>query len=144
MKSPAAKFSISLLGPFKAELDGEPVRSFRSTKVRALLSYLAVESQRPWTRSMLGDLLWPDLPDKEAQSNLRNAISNLRQVIGDQQKFSSPARFPGYTSIQSNYHHLARRKSIFGPGNNYQPGRGERSLQRQHRPPETSLGAIPR
>jgi DNA-binding SARP family transcriptional activator len=86
--SPAAKFSISLLGQFKAELDGEPVHSFRSTKVRALLSYLAVESQRPWTRSMLGDLLWPDLPDKEAQSNLRNAISNLRQVIGDRQRDS--------------------------------------------------------
>jgi DNA-binding SARP family transcriptional activator len=31
----------------------------------------------------LADLLWPDLPEKDAQSNLRNAISNLRGVIGD-------------------------------------------------------------
>jgi predicted ATPase/DNA-binding SARP family transcriptional activator len=101
VKSPAAKFSISLLGPFKAEVDGEPVRSFRSTKVRALLAYLAVESQRPWTRSMLGDLLWPDLPDKEAQSNLRNAISNLRQVIGDRQR-DSPFLLVSQGTLQYN------------------------------------------
>ena len=58
--------------------------------MRALLAYLAVESQRAWSRATLADLLWPDLPEKDAQSNLRNAISNLRKVIGD------PGRDPPY------------------------------------------------
>ena len=83
MKLTAAGLSISLLGPFLAELDGKPVQGFRTAKVRALLAYLAVESHRSWPRLILADLLWPDLPEKDAQSNLRNAISNLRSVIGD-------------------------------------------------------------
>jgi DNA-binding SARP family transcriptional activator/predicted ATPase len=75
--------SIRLLGPFLAELDGECLSGFRSDKVRALLAYLAVEAQRPWARSTLAGLLWPDFPEPSALSNLRNALSNLRRVIGD-------------------------------------------------------------
>ncbi|MFO7680969.1 MAG: AAA family ATPase, partial [Chloroflexota bacterium] len=79
-----SRLSLWLLGPFQAELDSEPLRGFRSDKIRALLVYLAVESQRPWTRTTLADLLWPDFPEKTAQSNLRNALSNLRHVLADQ------------------------------------------------------------
>jgi DNA-binding SARP family transcriptional activator/tetratricopeptide (TPR) repeat protein len=78
------RLTICLLGPFTALLDGVPLTGFRSDKVRALLAYLAVEAHRPWTRATLADLLWPDFPEKAAQSNLRNAISNLRSVIRDQ------------------------------------------------------------
>jgi DNA-binding SARP family transcriptional activator/tetratricopeptide (TPR) repeat protein len=83
MQPAVKKLSISLLGPFQVALDGIPLQGFRTAKVRALLAYLSVESHRPWPRSILGDLLWPDLPEVDAQSNLRNAISNLRKVIGD-------------------------------------------------------------
>jgi DNA-binding SARP family transcriptional activator/tetratricopeptide (TPR) repeat protein len=78
--------SISLLGPFVAELDGRLLDGFRTAKVRALLAYLTVESRRPWTRIAMGDLLWPDLDQREAQGILRNAMSNLRQVIGDRER----------------------------------------------------------
>jgi predicted ATPase/DNA-binding SARP family transcriptional activator len=53
--------SLSLLGPFQVALDGQPVKDFKSNKVRALLAYLAVEADRPH----------------------RYALSNLRRVIGD-------------------------------------------------------------
>jgi DNA-binding SARP family transcriptional activator/predicted ATPase len=75
--------SISLLGPFQATLDGQPITGFKSIKVRALLAYLAVEADRPHPREVLAGLLWPDWPDRDALSNLRYALSNLRQVIGD-------------------------------------------------------------
>lgn len=78
-----AHLSLRLLGPFQATLDGEPVDGFRSDKVRALLAYLAVESQRPWSRASLADLLWADFPEENARSNLRNALSNLRRLLGD-------------------------------------------------------------
>jgi len=78
-----ARLSVWLLGPFKAELDGDPLSGFRSNKVRALLAYLAIESHRPWARTTLAGLLWPDIPEKAALSNLRNALSNLRHVLGD-------------------------------------------------------------
>ena len=83
MQPSMPKLSISLLGPFQAALSGVPLQGFRTAKVRALLAYLSVESHRPWPRSILADLLWPDWPEVDAQSNLRNAISNLRKVISD-------------------------------------------------------------
>jgi DNA-binding SARP family transcriptional activator/predicted ATPase len=64
-------------------MDGQPVTGFKSNKVRALLAYLAVEADRPHRREVLAGLLWPDWPDRDALSNLRYALSNLRRVIGD-------------------------------------------------------------
>jgi DNA-binding SARP family transcriptional activator/predicted ATPase len=78
-----AHLSLSLLGPFQVRLDGQPVTGFKSNKVRALLAYLAVEAHRPHRREVLAGLLWPDWPDRDALSNLRYALSNLRRVIGD-------------------------------------------------------------
>jgi predicted ATPase/DNA-binding SARP family transcriptional activator len=78
-----ARLSLSFLGPFQVTLDGQPVTSFKSNKVRALLAYLAVEADRSHRREVLAGLLWPDRPDRDALSNLRNALSNLRRVIGD-------------------------------------------------------------
>ncbi len=80
-----AHLSLSLLGPQQVTLDGQPVTGFKSNKVRALLAYLAVEADRPHRRDVLAGLLWPDWPDREALSNLRYALSNLRRVIGDAQ-----------------------------------------------------------
>ena len=40
-----ARLSIRLLGPFQVTLDGQPVTAFEPDKVRALLAYLAVESE---------------------------------------------------------------------------------------------------
>lgn len=76
-----AELSIKLLGPFRAELDSQQLTGFRSDKVRALLSYLVVEAQRPWTRDQLADLMWPDFSEDKAQSYLRNALWNLKHVI---------------------------------------------------------------
>ena len=77
------QLSLSLLGPFQVTLDGQPVTGYKSDKVRALLAYLAVDADRPHRREVLAGLLWPDWPDREALSNLRYALSNLRRVIGD-------------------------------------------------------------
>jgi DNA-binding SARP family transcriptional activator len=78
-----AHLSLSLLGPFQALLDAEPVTTFESTKVRALLAYLVVEADRTHRRDVLAGLLWPEWLDRDALSNLRYALYNLRQVIGD-------------------------------------------------------------
>jgi len=78
-----ARLSIRLLGPFQVTLEGELAVGFRSDKVRALLAYLCVELGRPHRREKLAGLLWPDWPERSARTNLRQALANLRQVIGD-------------------------------------------------------------
>ena len=77
------RWSLRLLGPFALERDDGPLTGFRSDKVRALLAYLAAQPGRFWSRSALADLLWPDRPEAVARANLRNALSNLRQVLDD-------------------------------------------------------------
>ena len=81
-----AHLSLSLLGPFQATLDGEPIAGFKANKVRALLAYLAVEAHRHpkgHPRQALAGLFWPDKPERAALANLRNALANLRSAIGD-------------------------------------------------------------
>ena len=80
-----AQLSLSLLGSFQATLDGRPITGFKSNRVRALLAYLAIEVDRPHRREALAGLLWPDWPDRDALSNLRYSLSNLRRAIGDRE-----------------------------------------------------------
>ena len=75
---------LSLLGPFQASIDEHPVRGFESSRVRALLAYLAVENNHPHSRDSLAGLFWPESPDQTARKNLRQALSNLRKAIADQ------------------------------------------------------------
>jgi len=78
-----AGLSLFLLGAFQVTLAGEPVTRFESNKVRALLAYLAIETGQPHRREVLAALLWPEWPERTARAYLRNALSDLRQAIGD-------------------------------------------------------------
>ena len=78
-----ADLDISLFGPIQVIAGGQPVNTFESDKVRALLAFLVVEADQPHRREKLATLLWPDMPDMTARGNLRHALANLRQVIGD-------------------------------------------------------------
>jgi DNA-binding SARP family transcriptional activator len=60
---------------------GIPVTGFISSRVPALLCYLAVTG-RPHLRPALAGLLWGELPESSAQANLRKALTNLRQLVG--------------------------------------------------------------
>lgn len=79
------KLSLALLGPFQATLDGEPLSGLTSAKARALLAYLAVESDRAHPREALAELFWPEHIAESALDSLRHALAQLRRVLGDQQ-----------------------------------------------------------
>lgn len=78
-----ALLSIYLLGGFQVKREDQLVAGFATDKTRALLAYLATESDRPHRRQSLAGLLWPDYPERSARTSLRTALANLRQVIGD-------------------------------------------------------------
>jgi WD40 repeat protein/DNA-binding SARP family transcriptional activator len=59
---------------------GEPVKGFVTRKVDALLVYL-VCTQRAHAREMLADLLWDDLPQTKALTNLRVVLTSLRKHL---------------------------------------------------------------
>jgi serine/threonine protein kinase/two-component SAPR family response regulator len=82
-----SRLKVSLLGPFRVVLDGEPVTRFEADTARALLAYLALHSRMraPCRRETLAGLLWPEQPETEARHNLRQALSRLRTAIGDRE-----------------------------------------------------------
>jgi predicted ATPase/DNA-binding SARP family transcriptional activator len=71
---------IELLGGLRVTLGDTPVSGFVSSKVPALLCYLAVTG-RPHFRPALAALLWGELPDADAAANLRQALANLRRLL---------------------------------------------------------------
>jgi len=83
-----ARLAIRLFGSLQVTLDGKPVEGFASDKVRALLAYLVMSPDQPQRREKLAGLLWPDFPEQSARTSLRNALANLRKMIGDQ--YASP------------------------------------------------------
>ncbi|MEZ4833759.1 MAG: BTAD domain-containing putative transcriptional regulator [Caldilineaceae bacterium] len=74
---------IQLLGSFAVKLDDQPIHSFRSAKARALLAFLAAQPEREHPRAAMATLLWGDLPDAAAKTNLRVELSNLKKLLGD-------------------------------------------------------------
>jgi DNA-binding SARP family transcriptional activator len=75
---------IYLLGPFHVVLNAKPV-TFEYDKVRALLAYLVMESDRPVQREKLAALLWPEGSQQSAHSGLRQALSKLRRTLRDRE-----------------------------------------------------------
>lgn len=73
---------LTFLGGFEVTLDGAPVAGFVSNKARALLCYLAVDG-REQSRENLAALLWGDMPHVKALISLRQALANLRRLLGE-------------------------------------------------------------
>jgi len=78
-----AQLAFSFLGSWQVSLHGRPVKGFESNKVRALVTYLAIEADRLHYREALAGMLWPDMSTTAALANLRQALANLRKTIGD-------------------------------------------------------------
>jgi len=75
------QISIFLMGRFQLTLNGASVTGIESDRGRALLAYLALETDHPHSREALAGLLWPDVPERAARQNLRQALYNLRRAL---------------------------------------------------------------
>ncbi len=78
---PEAPLHLELLGGLRAARGGIPLGGFASQKARALLAYLAITG-RPHARAALAGLLWGELPEADARTNLRGVLMNLQRVVG--------------------------------------------------------------
>ncbi len=106
--------SLTFLGVDRIALNHEPVKGIASNKVRGLLAYLAVESDRPHHRGNLAELFWPEREVGVGRKNLKQAIANLREVLGDRES-STPYLIVSRDKIQfnqSNSHQLDVREFI--------------------------------
>lgn len=74
------RLNIYLLDSFRATLDAKPI-AFEYDKVRALLAYLVMESDRPIHREKLATFLWSECTQDAASIGLRQALSKLRKAL---------------------------------------------------------------
>ena len=90
---------IHMLGPIEVWLDEQPITQFETEKTRALLAYLASESDRPYQREYLAEMFWPERPPGAARANLRHALGILRKVIGDRPPFDRTTTRPPFILV---------------------------------------------
>ncbi len=64
-------------------MDRRPLNSLVSDKGRALVAYLAIESERPHRRSNLANLLWANQPEAISRANLRQTLHRMLQALGN-------------------------------------------------------------
>lgn len=71
---------LFLLGEFRLVSGGMPVTTL-DRRIQSLLAYLGLHYTVPQTRSHLAFLFWPDSPEAQAHTNLRNLLYKLRQAL---------------------------------------------------------------
>ena len=71
---------VGVLGGLHLTVGGRPLVGLASAKARALLVYLAVTGTAQ-SRSALAGLLWSDLPEEAARTNLRLVLTKLRRAL---------------------------------------------------------------
>ena len=80
---PTPRFQLSLLGRF--ELRGpDGSIDLTSKKLAALLAFLACSAPQAHSRDKLMTLLWGSHFDAQARQNLRQALTRLRRVLGEE------------------------------------------------------------
>jgi predicted ATPase len=72
---------ITLLGAFCVNNAGQAVTQFRSSKISALLVYLAMMYPATVPRTVLMDLLWHGYAERSARLNLRQTLTRLRAAL---------------------------------------------------------------
>jgi len=76
-----AHLAMAFLGAFRVTLDGQPITRFGTDKTRALLAYLALESEHAHRRETLAAMLWPNQPDRATRHSLRQALLRLCNAL---------------------------------------------------------------
>src|SRR5262245_52615341 len=74
---------LRLLGGFDLESGRGPGAAPPGRKVRALLACLALSPGVSWPREKLMALLWSDRAEEQARASLRQALTELRQLLGE-------------------------------------------------------------
>ncbi|MCK8815825.1 AAA family ATPase [Natroniella sulfidigena] len=100
---------VELLGIPKVSLNGEVI-DFPYKKVEALFYYLIVKKKV--MREKVASLLWGDMLDSKAKKNLRNALYQLKKVVGDE-ILLTPDRF---TIVVNDDYDLSLDLDVFETG----------------------------
>lgn len=78
------KITLHLQGTTQITHAGHELQGFGTKKTRALFIYLSLERSQPHSRQTLSSLFWPEQSEKLARQSLRQALSNIRKLLGEE------------------------------------------------------------
>jgi predicted ATPase/DNA-binding SARP family transcriptional activator len=85
--------TLSLFGPMRVLVNGEPMPRVRTRAAEWLLALLVLRRQRAVSRLWLADTLWPDSQETQGLQNLRHSLLSLRRSLGaEERRIQSPTR----------------------------------------------------
>ena len=110
---------VRVLGGFELIGAGGDSLTLPGRKLRALVALLALPPALGWSRERLTAVLWGDREEELARGSLRQALAELRRLLGDgvlvdgprHRRLRSGAQSP---SMPRNSAHCARRTSGIG------------------------------
>lgn len=97
-----SRLNISFLGMFQVLLSRQSITHFRSANNQGLLAYLALHHEKPIAREVLTALFWPEAADKDGRNNLRQALYQLRKLLGDLDEPEQPYLLVTRQTVQFN------------------------------------------
>ena len=96
------QLSLSFLGALHVQLGKQHISKFRSVNVQALLIFLAMQPERPFSRDVLATLLWPDETEKVTRTNFRQTLYQLRKLLEPEQDPERPFLLISRQTVQFN------------------------------------------
>ncbi|MCB0112160.1 MAG: hypothetical protein KDE53_39830, partial [Caldilineaceae bacterium] len=79
---------IRLLGNCNVVYDGRAINTLHdSPRLQALLAYLALHCDAPQPRRQIAYLFWPESTEKQARTNLRKLLLQLRRALPNAEQF---------------------------------------------------------
>ncbi len=78
---------IDLLGDFRLLYGDEPITSVNTPRLQSLLTYLLLHRQTPQSRQHIAFQFWPDSSEKQAHTNLRKLLFQLRNALPNPDQF---------------------------------------------------------
>ncbi|MBE9029493.1 NACHT domain-containing protein [filamentous cyanobacterium LEGE 11480] len=78
---------INLFGYLKLTFEQQTIVGLQSERYQSLLAYIVLQTQSPQPRSQLASVFWPDVSDQKAKANLRRALSRIKKVLPQADRF---------------------------------------------------------
>jgi DNA-binding SARP family transcriptional activator len=83
MADVTAELNVRLLGEPSVMVGGKSVDALASPRLLSLLALLVVNRSTPMTRQRIAFTLWPNSPEAQARTNLRQALHLLKRALPD-------------------------------------------------------------
>src|SRR3712207_9390352 len=78
---------LHLLGGFRAVAGERPLAGLEAPRLQSLLARLVLHAGVPQPRQQLAYLYWPDSPERQARTNLRRLVYDLRLALPDAERY---------------------------------------------------------